>query len=140
MAQRRLKAALSDDLGEIVERSTWIRLAQNEVDSARLQSDKVPNYKKFVRDHILDAEDHAWVAPEDVEGHLRYKANIRRRDALLRERHDAEMKAWNELRLTEKGLKAAESDDIGQKVKRATLIRLIQEQIEPAQKRIDEAR
>ena len=67
------------------------------------------------------------------------EAEIKRRQA-LKERHRSEMKARKEFKLAEAGLKAAQLDAIGAKVERATLIQLIQEQIKPAQKRLDKAK
>lgn len=125
-----------DDFGEMVDRATWIKLAQDEVDAAQARLDKVPEYQDRFEEFHPGGKHRP--PPEDVEEWRQWwEAEFKRRQA-DKERHNAEVKAWYEVKLAEKGLKLAQSDDIGEKVEKATLIRLIQEEIESAQTRLNQ--
>ncbi|KAL8646623.1 MAG: hypothetical protein Q9210_006034, partial [Variospora velana] len=136
LAEKRLNAALSDGVGEVVEKATWINLAQNELRAARVRLDVVPRARD-IRDSYINGQR---PAPEDVEEWEQWwKIEDKKREA-LKERLTAESNAKSEVELAEEGMNAAMSDGIGQKVERATLIRLIQEELESARPPLEEAK
>ncbi|KAI9844978.1 MAG: hypothetical protein M1837_005122 [Sclerophora amabilis] len=139
LAQKRLKVAQSDQLGEEVERAAWIRLFLEDVQSSQIRLDGVPNSGyRFDEWHQEGKRDPP--PPEEKEGwKLWWEFEDKRREAVGK-RWDAYMKATQEVEFAEAGLNAAQSDSYGETIDRADLIRLLQKELEPLQPRLDEAR
>jgi hypothetical protein len=135
LAEKRLRAAQSEFQGETVERAAWIRLAQQDVESAQsaqMRLDKIPK-----------PEDRAADVPAgwpDGEGMKEWWEVEEKRREASKQRYEVESKAYREVKFAKEGLKAAESDDFGETIERAALIRLIQEELESARARLDESR
>ncbi|KAI9670780.1 MAG: hypothetical protein M1817_003891 [Caeruleum heppii] len=155
LAQKRLKAARSDQFGETVERTAWIRLAEEEVGSAWKQQDRVPPKPKTL-DTRPEPRPRGWTKDdwdeeltkrneELMNDPVRWDAELKRREAEMaplrlewRAYHQADHKAWVELRFAEKLLRAAHADDFGDWIEKATWIALIQKNLEDVRKRLDE--
>ncbi|KAI9777433.1 MAG: hypothetical protein M1816_004723 [Peltula sp. TS41687] len=129
LAETRLKTAQLDDLGETVERATWIGLFLKEVQSARIRLGKVPDY----------LPGGAYCRREGESEEEWWKAEMKRREE-NRLRYNAEFQAWQEVGFAEEGLKAARSDDFGETVRRAALIKMVQEEILSAQAQFKESK
>ncbi|KAA6411556.1 MAG: hypothetical protein FRX48_04836 [Lasallia pustulata] len=138
LAEKRLKAAQSDELGETVKRSPWIRLFLEDAQSARMQQDKILKSNCCREDWHVEGKRQR-PASEDVEEcNQWWDVEDRFREA-SKKWHDAEIKAEQEVELAEEGLKAARSDDFEETVERAALIRMVQEEVQSAQTRFEQA-
>lgn len=138
LAEKRLKAAQSDELGETVKRSPWIRLFLEDAQSARMQQDKILKSNCCREDWHVEGKRQR-PASEDVEEcNQWWDVEDRFREA-SKKWHDAEIKAEQEVELAEEGLKAARSDDFEETVERAALIRMVQEEVQSAQTRLEQA-
>ena len=146
LAEERLNAAESDDVGEIVEKATWVGLFLKEVESAqmrlgelqRLADDAKSDLEPFNR--WLQARHNEW-DDESEEGKrlirievesADYQHRMKRLDELGKKNHEAEMKhflAEEEVEFAEEGYKAAQLDNFGESVERAALIKQTQEEV-----------
>ena len=140
LAEKRLKVAQSDDLGDTVERAVWIGLFLKDVHSARITLDEVPPISVCEIENWHEEGKSHRPAPEEKEEWGRWwEVENKRRDASTR-RWDAELKAEQELEFAEAGLKAAQSDGFGETIDRADLIRLVEKEVQSVRPRLDEAR
>lgn len=116
LAESRLKAARSDDLGDIVERGAWVRWFQEQIDAAQAQLDAVPKYRK--EDWLSEGKYYV------QEGKDEWERTEKTRAALI-QRHRAESKAEDLLTLAREGLRAARADGFGEEVARAALVDMV---------------
>lgn len=157
LVEKRLKAARSDDLGETVERAAWIRLAEEEVESVQMRLDKLQVLADIAKRDLKPFDDW-WKAKlrewgrkrlktgddggrEEVES-AEFKEQMEKHKEYGRKAHEASVQSFSakrDLEWAERGLKAAYSDDFGDTIERATLVRLVQKEVESAQTRLDEA-
>jgi len=129
LAESRLKAADSDDLGEIVERDTWIRRFEEHVEAAQVRLDAVPEYRQ--EDWSLGGKFYVQEGKNERERH-------EKTDDACRRRFDDERNAKDGLRLAKDGLQAARSDGFGKVVERAALVKIAQEEVESARVQFEE--
>ena len=140
LAQMRLEVAQSDDLGDMVERAAWIGLFLKDVRSAQIRLDEVPPISVCrLENWHEEGKSHRPAPEEKEEWRSWWKVENKRREASTR-RYHAEVKAEEELKFAEAGLKAAQSDGFGEMIHRTALIRLIQKEVASALPRLDEAR
>ncbi|KAI9779204.1 MAG: hypothetical protein M1816_003644 [Peltula sp. TS41687] len=136
VAETRLKTAQLEDLGETVERATWIGLFLKEVQSARIRLDEIPKSEHCKDDYLPGGR---YCRREGESEEEWWKAEMKRREA-NRLSYDAQFQARQEVRFAEEVLKAARSDDFGETVKRAALIKMVQEEIPSAQAQFKESK
>ncbi|KAI9826028.1 MAG: hypothetical protein M1826_006826 [Phylliscum demangeonii] len=129
LAEIRLRTATSDDLGERVERLAWIQRFEDQLETAQMLLDAVPIYREddwrpgglyYVQDGQTERE--------------RDERTRKARSA----RYTEERKAKEGLRLAREGLAAAQLDDFGLAVDRATLIKMLHEEVQSAQRQYEE--
>ncbi|KAL9017936.1 MAG: hypothetical protein Q9185_004748 [Variospora sp. 1 TL-2023] len=120
LAKKKLETAQSYRIAGTVARSVWIGLFLDEVEATRvrlneIRKDKIPS----LGPEGLREANKEWL--EWAKWHM------------------AEVKASSKERFAEKALRAAQSDDFGETVERAALIRLLLKDFELARMRPDEA-
>ncbi|KAL8985125.1 MAG: hypothetical protein Q9177_004520 [Variospora cf. flavescens] len=120
LAKKKLETAQSDRIVGTIARSAWIGLFLDEVEAARvrlneIRKDKIPS-----------------PGPEGLR-----EANKEWLE--WAKWHRAEVKASSKERFAEKALRAAQSDDFGETVERAALIRSLLKDVELAKTCLDEA-
>ncbi|KAL8816168.1 MAG: hypothetical protein Q9223_004777 [Gallowayella weberi] len=161
LAETRLKVAESDDLGESVERATWVRLFRKEIKSAQMRMDELqrlaedaerelePENSWFHRRQIewgkKESED-----PEEGARTIRlecdsaeFQDRMKKRKELSKKSHEAGMArfmAEKEVEFTEEVYDAARLDNLGETVKRSALIQMAQREVKSAQTQIEEAK
>ncbi|KAF7506289.1 hypothetical protein GJ744_011862 [Endocarpon pusillum] len=153
LAEKRLKTAESDNLGEMVERELWVGLFLKELESAQIRLNEVQPLAEDAK-RILDPHT-AWVRAkmdelakrrdEDIEEAetAELESRIKEQHRLLskaseaRKTHD---RAKEEMQFAEEGHKAARSDNFGEIVERAALIKVIQEEVRSAETQFEEAK
>ncbi|KAI4144154.1 MAG: hypothetical protein LQ341_002718 [Variospora aurantia] len=120
LAKKKLETTQSDRMAGTVARSVWIGLFLDEVEAARvclneIRKDKIPSPgPKGLREANKECLEWAkW--------------------------HRAEVEASSKERFAEKALRAAQSDDFGETVERAALIKSLLKDVELAQTCLDEA-
>lgn len=129
LAEQRLNAAQSADLGETVERATWIQLFSRKVKSAQTWLDQLPKTKDRKED----------IVPRDKENEEEWwEREHKRREAQL-QRYNSESEARQELEFAEEELNAARSGDFTGTIERAALITMIQKEVRSAQTLFEES-
>ena len=154
LAEERLKTAESDDLGERVERVTWEGLFLKEVESAKMRVNSLQHLyvdakRKTERFHTR------WIAirevwaeedeedEEDEEEDSEFKNPMEQYTELQRKNREAWMnhsKGIEETRFREEGYNVAQLDSFGETIERATLIKVIQEEVRSAKTQFEEAK
>ena len=112
LAESRLKAADSDDLGDLVKKETWVRWFQKQINAAQRQLDTIPKYRR---------EDWQPQGKYYVQEGKNENENMEKTRAAQSKRHYAEGKAEDALRLAKEGLEAAQADGFREEIERATL-------------------
>ncbi|KAK4964347.1 hypothetical protein LTR28_003821, partial [Elasticomyces elasticus] len=123
LAESRLKAAESDDLGDTVERGTWIRWFQEQAETAQIRLNAIPEYCK--EDWLPGGKYYIQEGKDDRE-------RAEKTDEACGKRYDDEVNAERCLRLAKKGLEVARSDGFGETVERAALVKIAQEDVRSA--------
>lgn len=146
LAEKRLKAAGSDDLGESVERATWVKLFLKEVESAQIRMDEL---QCLAEDAEREAEPYntwfherqfVWGEKDDS---TEFKDRMKKLKELNKKSHEAHMAhfmAKEEVEFAEEGYNAARLDNFGKTVERATLIKMAQGEVRSAQTQVEEAK
>ncbi|KAL8967987.1 MAG: hypothetical protein Q9197_005126 [Variospora fuerteventurae] len=120
LAKKKLETAQSDRIAVTVTRSTWVGLCLDEVEAARVRLNEIR------KDRIPSpGPEGLWEASKEWLAWAKW--------------HRADVNASSKERFAEKALLAAQSDDFGETVERAALIRSLLEDVELAQTRLDEA-
>ena len=161
LAETRLKATESSDLGEIVERPTWIRLFLKEVELAQMRLDELQRLAENARRDLepfnkwLQVRHNEWGEKrlEDPEGAERtitlefesteFQNRKKKRTELAKKEHESSSKrfqAKREVEFAEEVLKVTQSDDIRETIERAALIKVVQEEVRSAQTQFEEAK
>ncbi|KAI9842955.1 MAG: hypothetical protein M1837_006692 [Sclerophora amabilis] len=147
LAKKRMEAAQSDHFGETIDRAAWIRLAEEEVESARRGRGQVPPRPKRPQ-HRSAPRPRGWTREDWFKELVRrqeekykdpefWKVEMKEREVGA-EWADADSKAWEKLNFAEKVLRAAQSDSFGDRIEKANLVLIFQEEVDSLQKRIDE--
>ena len=123
LAESRLEAAESVDLGEMVKRHIWIRWFQEQVDAARTRLDAVPAYRGG--DYLSGGKYYVREGENERERQEKTEAACTRR-------WEDERKAMGLLRLARHGLEAARSDEFAEKIERAVLVNMVQQELQSA--------
>lgn len=157
LAEKRLKAAELDELGERVERATWVRLFLKEVESAQMRLDKLQRLAEDAEresepfNRWLQARHNEWdefseegkrLVRLEVES-TEFQDQKKKRRELVKKAYEARsmhFRAKEEVEYAEEGYKAAQSDEIRETIERAALIKVTQEEVRSAQTRFEEAR
>ena len=159
LTEQRLKTAELDDLGERVERATWIKLFLDEVKRAKMRVDdlqrlyedakretepfhnwwkaKQKEWAEARLDNPEKAEDRSEVESAEFQDPMKPYKELQKKD------HEAGMnhfRAKEEVDFAEEGLNAARLDDIGESIEKATLIKVIQEKVRSAKTLSEEAK
>lgn len=159
LAEKRLKTAESNDLGERVEKATWVGLFLKEVESAQLRLNELQRLAENAR-RDLEPFNRWWETrpvewderrEEDSEGVQRtitpeiesaeYQDKFKKLKEFGKKNHEAEMArfvAKEELEFTEEGYKAARLDDFGEAIEKAALIKVMQEEVRSAMIQFEE--
>lgn len=161
LAEKKLKAADSGDLGERVERATWIALFLKEVESTQLRLDEsqrlaenakreLESYDRWFQAIYAEWREKRLEDPEEAEQwfmHERESAEYQDRNKKLDELKNKEIMAGSahftakkEVEVAEEGYQAARLDNLGETVERAALIKVAQEELRSAQIQFEEAR
>ena len=148
-------------LGERVERSTWVRSFLKEVDYAQIQFDRLQcladkakrdlePFNRWLQVRHNEWEEKRLEDPEEAERMITHEAQsaeyqdqMKKLEKVGKEAHEASSKRYRaeeEVEFAGEGLKAAQLDDIGETIERATLIKVAQEEVQSAQIRFQEAR
>ena len=130
LAECRLKAAESNDLGEHVYRTQWIQMFKEEVKAAQIRLDAIP---REGANSLSGGDLHAEEGENDRE-------RMERRDTAIRARSDQIFNALISRRLAAQGLEAAHFDEFGETIEKAALIKSVQEEVQSAQAKLEEAR
>ena len=157
LAETRLKATESSDLGEIVERVAWIRLFLKEVESAQMRLDELQRLAENARRDLepfnrwLQTRHNKWdefseegkrLVRLEVES-TEFQNRKKKRTELAKKEHEScskRFRAEEEVEFAEEVLKAAQSDDIRETIERAALINVVQEEVRSAQTQFEEAK
>jgi len=153
LAEKRLDAARSSDLGETVERAAWIRLFQMEFESAQTRLNET---------HRLYEEVSCVLSPYNAYVYLKSNELTQRRDGDIEEWENAEFDdqkqkqkelipkaaearkardgAKEEVAFADEGLKAARLDDFERLVAKAALLKVVEEEVRSAQTKLKNAR
>ena len=152
LAETRLKAAESDDLGESVERATWVRLFRNEVESAQMRMDELQRLAEDAK-RELEPEDgwfYEWVElgknrledPEEGQRMSRlerdsaeFQDRMKKLKELGKKNHEAGMahfRAKGQVEFAGEVYDAARLDDLGETIKRSALIQMARREVESA--------
>ncbi|KAL8941535.1 MAG: hypothetical protein Q9211_001782 [Gyalolechia sp. 1 TL-2023] len=160
LAEKRLEATGSDNLGESVERATWVRWFLKEVETAQV---RLSEKRRLADDARRECEPYkswwwdkriAWDKQEreDPEGEpmsklevqsVEFKDRMEKLKELRKKSFDADtarFQAEEEVKFAEEGYDAAQLDNIGETVERAALIKMAQEEVRSAQTQIEEAK
>lgn len=129
LAESRLKAAESDDLGERTWRAAWIQFFQEQIEAAKIRLAAVPKYRK--EDWLLGEKFYVQEGKDNID-------RAAKTDEACERRHEEEVAAKRRLKLTQRGTKAVQFDDFGKSVERATLIKAAQEDVWFAQIQLEE--
>lgn len=129
LAESRLKAAESDDLGERTGRAAWIQFFQEQIEAAQIRLAAVPKYRK--EDFLLGGKFYVQEGQDDID-------RAAKTDESYERRYEEVVAAKRRLELTQRGTKAVQSDDFGKSVERATLIKAAQEEVRLAQIQLEE--
>lgn len=130
LAESTLKAAESDDLGDRIGRAAWIRFFQEQIEAAQIRLTAVPKYRK--EDWLLGGKFYVQEGEDDID-------RAAKTDEACGRRYEEEVAAKRRLKLAQRGMKAAQSDDFGESIERATLIKAAaQEEVRSAQIRLEE--
>lgn len=161
LAEKRLKVAESDDLGEMVEKATWVALFLKEVESTQLRVDELQHLAENAKRELepfeiwLQARHNEWGEkrledPEEAERMIKleaqsteYQDQMKKLSELAKKEHGAGMtrfRAEEEVEFAEEGYKAARLDNLGETVERAALIKVAQEEVRSAQTQFEQAR
>ncbi|MDI1488802.1 MAG: hypothetical protein OHK93_008078 [Ramalina farinacea] len=159
LAKKRSEAAQSGELGETVERDTWIGLFRKELESGRTRLDELQrladNAKREVEPYhrCWDAKRMEWgeMEEEDPEGAERarkletesaeFRNQFDKHGELQKQAADAGMahfRAEKEVEFIEEVLKTARSEDLANTVERAALIKRTQEEVQFAEFHLEE--
>lgn len=161
LAEKRLEAAESENLGERVEKATWVALFLKEVESTqirlgelqRLAEDAKRDLEPFKR--WLQARHNEWGEKrledlEEAERMIKLEAQSAefqdrrtKRNELAKKEYEAgftRFLAEEEVEFVEEGYKAAQLDNFGEIVERAALIKMVQEEVRSAQTQFEQAR
>ncbi|KAI4086276.1 MAG: hypothetical protein L6R37_008433, partial [Teloschistes peruensis] len=153
-------AAGSDELGESVERATWVRLFQKEVESAQMRTDELQRLAEDAKRELEPQQRwfYEWVEwgkkeSEDPEegGRMRrperesteHQDGMKKLAELEKKNHEAGMArfmAEKEVELAEEAYDAARLDNVGETVERAVLVKMAQGEVRSAQTQLDEAK
>lgn len=161
LAGKRLKAAESDDLGERVQRATWIGLFLKEVESAQMRLDEL---QRLAEDAKCESEPYSrWFQArqmgwqemrlEDPMGAKRriklevesaeFQDQDKKGDELKKKAYKARFArflAEEEVEFAEEGYNAARLDNFEETIERGVLIKMAQEEVRSAQTRFEEER
>ncbi|KAL9606106.1 MAG: hypothetical protein Q9179_000732 [Wetmoreana sp. 5 TL-2023] len=161
LAEKRLEAAESDNLGESVERATWVRLFLKEVEATRRRLDELQRvaenakrelepYRRWFQARRIEWAEKRKEDPEEGERMItpecdstEFQDQFKKRGELENKAHEASMKCYNaeeEVKFAEKGYNAARLDNFGETVERAALIKVAQEEVRSAQIQFEQAR
>ena len=161
LAEKRLKIAESDDLGERVERATWVGLFLKQVESAQVRLAELQYVAENAERDLepfnrwLQTRHVEWYekgGEETEEGKRRiglevesaeYKEKSKKREELEKRAHEAGMthfRAEKEVEFLKEGYQAAQMDDIGETIEKAALFKVLQEEVRSAQVQLEETR
>lgn len=157
LAERRLKAVESEDLGEMVERATWVTLFHEEVQCAQTRFDKLQilanNAKRDFEpfNNWLESRHNEWDRGSEEGQRLirlevesaEFQNQNKKYDELQKKEYEAEFAcflAGKEVEFAEEGYDAARIDDFGTIVERDALVKVIQGEARSAQIQFEEAR
>ncbi|KAL9025040.1 MAG: hypothetical protein Q9196_006068, partial [Gyalolechia fulgens] len=161
LAEKRLEVTGSDNLGESVERATWVKLFLKEVEIAQMRLDELqrladdarrelePHNSWFYGRQIAWGEQE-WEGPKQGEPRRRpecdsteFKDRMKKLAELERKNHEARMarfRAKEEVKFAEEGYDAARLDNIGETFERAALIKMAQEEVRSAETQVEESK
>ncbi|KAL8900704.1 MAG: hypothetical protein Q9207_005571 [Kuettlingeria erythrocarpa] len=161
LAENRLKAARSDDLGESVERATWVRLFLKEIEIAQIRMHELQRlaedarrelepYKKWWWGRRIEWGEKEWEDPEGARRMIRlecesteHQDRMKKLDELEKKNHEAGMAhftAKEEVEFAEEAYDAARLDNLGETVERAALIKMALGEVGSAQAQVEEAK
>ncbi|MCJ1382857.1 hypothetical protein MMC17_005970 [Xylographa soralifera] len=161
LVEKKLKVAESDDLGETVERATWMGLFLKEVEYVQTQLDELQRLAEDAKRELkpykewFQARQIAWggVRVEDWEEAQRmaaiecksaeHKEQFQKLQELTTKSHhagSARFRAKEEMEFAKEGYHNAQLDSFGETVKRTILIKLVQEEVRSAQTQLEQAR
>ncbi|KAL8801323.1 MAG: hypothetical protein Q9182_004529 [Xanthomendoza sp. 2 TL-2023] len=161
LAEKRMNAAGSDDLGESVERATWIRLFLKEVESAQIRMNDLQRLAVDAKRELepfnkwFDGRRIAWEEmeleyPEEGGRMIRLECDsiehqnqMKKLSELGKKNHEARIAhfmAKEEVKFAAEVHEAARLDDLEETVERAALIKMAQGEVESAQTQIEEAK
>ena len=134
MAEKRLQIAESDVLGETIEQATWVGLFLKEAEAARVRRDNLPKLGPRPKGHNKDGG----MPPMGTKEYKEWWEE----ENMIREaegrQHKEEVDAWLGVKLANQGLVAARSDDLGEVIERAALIRMTRNDVRSAQAQVEE--
>jgi len=157
LAEKKLKAAESGDLGERVERATWVALFLKEVESAQIQLDELQRLAEDAKRELepysrwLQGRHNKWdefskegkrLVRLEVES-AEYQDRKKKLDELKKSEFEASSKRYRAeevVEFAEEGYKAARLENLGETLERAALIKVVQEELRSAQIQFKEAR
>ena len=161
LAEKRLKAAGSNDLGESVERATWVKLFRKELESAQMRMDELQHlaegakrelepHNRWFYERQLEWEKKRLDDPEEGERMTRLECDsaehqdrMKKLAELGKKEHEAGMArfcAKEEVEFAEEVYDAARLDNFGETVKRSVLIQVAQREVKSAQTQVEEAK
>ena len=149
-----MKIAESGDLGEWFKRASWVRLFLKEVESAQMRLDELQGlaesamrdlepYKRWWYAKRVEWEEKSLEIPEEANRAIRLEvesAEFQERHKKLGKLQNEQHKTWSapfaakeEVKFAKEVLEAVRSDDLDETIERATLIKLVQEEVRSAQ-------
>ncbi|KAI9784909.1 MAG: hypothetical protein M1835_003472 [Candelina submexicana] len=161
LAGKRLKAAESDDLGESVERVTWVNLFLKEFESTQIRLDGLQRlagdarresepFERWLQARHIEWGEKRLEGPEEAErmitleaGSAEYQDKMKKRKELKKSAYDASFNCYlakEEVEFAEEVYNAARLDDLGETIERAALIKMAQGEVRSAQTQVEEAR
>lgn len=155
LAEKRLKAAESDDLGERVERVTWIGLFLKEVESAQMRLDELQRLAEDAKcelepfDRWFQARRMEWAEFSEEDKRLvrlevesaEFQDRNKKHDELGKKSDKAgfaRYMAKENVEFAEEVYNAARLDNFEEAVERAVLIKMVQEEVRSAQTQFEE--
>lgn len=129
IGRKQTECRRSDDLGERIGRAVWIRFFQEQIEAAQTRLAAVPKYRK--EDWLLGGKFYDQEGEDDID-------RAAKTDEACGRRYEEEVAAKRRLKLAQWGMEAARSDDFGETIERATLIKAAQEEVRSAQIQLEE--